>query len=423
MPRAQPSATSSDALTRSPWIQSIGWDGVWMFSGLWAPASIVFVFAAQNDFALGGLQVAPAFHRTNFVWLFLSLSVLHRLSSIHSVAVSPILRREVRVNPRRYVKIPIAIALGTFALAQAFVWHPLFSFLGTPRAQLWAFVALATLLVLWDRWHFCMQEFGVLSIYRVRAEQFSLADRRFDRAYVCILMLGVNTLLYLRAGFGDDRALLWHGTPLVELSPERLRVGAELAYALTLGCLAAAAIREGLHPRRSLPKLLFYVLISGHSFVLYWFPHALSLFFASYVFHHWMVAVGLFNRVTLNSYAEESKLRLAALYAVRVGPWFAACVFASQFFSPLDVTANLTPLPTVEAFQGASASARAGAGLIIGTFFSFSFLHYYYDRCLYSFSVTGVREAVAPLLLRPQSGPVAATGSSAVLDARASART
>ena len=50
-------------------------------------------------------------------------------------------------------------------------------------------------------------------------------------------------------------------------------------------------------------------------------------------------------------------------------------------------------------FAGASPAARFLAGLAIGFFFSFSFLHYYYDRCLYSFSVPGVRRAVGPLLL------------------------
>lgn len=72
---------------------------------------------------------------------------------------------------------------------------------------------------------------------------------------------------------------------------------------------------------------------------------------------------------------------------------------ATLFLGPLDLTSKLTPLPASDAFAGASPGARFVAGLAIGFFFSFSFLHYYYDRCLYGFSVPGVRRAVGPLLL------------------------
>ena len=35
---------------------------------------------------------------------------------------------------------------------------------------------------------------------------------------------------------------------------------------------------------------------------------ARGLFFLANVFHHWMVAVGLFNRITINSYGASSRL-------------------------------------------------------------------------------------------------------------------
>jgi hypothetical protein len=73
-------------------------------------------------------------------------------------------------------------------------------------------------------------------------------------------------------------------------------------------------------------------------------------------------------------------------------------LFAQGFFAQLDFASKLTPLPPERIFEGASAAARLSAGVIVGFFFAFNYLHYYYDRCLYSFGVPGVRKAVMPLL-------------------------
>ena len=387
-PTAHAARTANTAWIRSPW-----WDVYWMFSGLWAPLIALAVYTAL----FGVPTQAPAFHTQHFVLLFTALAVLHRLSSIHAVMLSPILRQEVRANPRRYVLVPLAIVLLTTLLAEAFTFHPVFAAFGS--AQLWAFFVLGISLLLWDRWHFCMQEFGVLSLYRARAGQSARRDRRFDRVYVVLLMLLINSLLYVRAGFADDLHVLWRGSGIDRLYGQP--VLEQLARALTILAgllLSLAVLRELRHDKRSWPKLWYYVLIGSHSLVLYALPNALSLFFLSYVFHHWMVAVGLFNRVTLNAHASSSRRQRAWHYLAKVGPWFLVFVGASLFLGPLDLTAKLTPLPAADAFAGASSAARFLAGLAIGFFFSFSFLHYYYDRCLYSFSVPGVRRAIGPLL-------------------------
>jgi hypothetical protein len=363
---------------------------------LWAPLLVLGVYAAL----FGSPTQAPAFHTQHFVLLFTSLGVLHRLSSIHAVLLSPILAQERRDNPRRYVWVPLAIVVLTLLAAEAFAFHPAFAFLR--GAQLWGFFTLAIAVITWDRWHFCMQEFGVLSIYRSRAKQSAPHDRRFDRVYVVTLMLVLNTILYVRAGFSDDLEVLWRGTGIEKLYGQPLiETLARFACAAAALLISFAVLRELRHERRSWPKLLYYVLIGSHSLVLYALPNTLSLFFLSYVFHHWMVAVGLFNRISLNAMhnaGASTRLARALRYGAKIGPWFLLCIGATLFLAPLDLTGKLTPLPTLGMFEGASDAARFAAGLVIGFFFSFSFLHYYYDRCLYSFSVDGVRRAVGPLI-------------------------
>jgi hypothetical protein len=418
MPHSVAVDSPARAQTSSPWIQSPAWDARWIFSGLWAPLLAVIAYVILNRGAAQSFASAPAFHQQHFVLLFTALALLHRLSSIHAVLISPIMRSEMRANPARYIRMPILIVIATLLLAQAFVFNPAFAFMGSERGQLWAFFVLAMILIAWDRWHFCMQEFGVLSIYRTRVGQSAPRDRRFDRVYVVMLMLVVNSVLYLYAGFEDDRQLLWLGTPLASLHGDPLRLAGQAACACGVTLMTVAIVRELRHPRRSWPKLAYYALIGSHSLVLYLVPSALSLFFLSYVFHHWLVAIALFNRITLNSYTEQSRRQRVSSYLLRVGPWFVGCLVLGMFFQPLDLTVNLTPIPKLSMFAGAGGPARAAAGLVIGGIFSFSFLHYYYDRCLYSFSSPGVRRAVGPLLLGASPPSAAEAGSEKATGAR-----
>jgi len=260
-------------------------------------------------------------------------------------------------------------------------------------------------MILWERWHFCAQEFGVLSIYRVRAGQSAREDKRFDRMYTVVLMLGVNMVLYACLGFSDMREVLLYGTPLSTYRGALLGQVAVGAFAIGMAVTATALVREWRHPQRSIPKLLFYALIGAHTLLLYLFPKALGLFFLSYAFHHWMVAVGLFGRVTLNSYQEPTALQRAGKLVLRVGPALALAWMWYLFFAPLYKAGNLAPIPDTHWFEGAAVSAKVIAGLVIGVFFSLEFLHYYYDRCFYSFSSAAIRKRVGPLLFGVGAAP------------------
>jgi hypothetical protein len=44
----------------------------------------------------------------------------------------------------------------------------------------------------WALWHFCAQVFGVLSLDRIKANQFAPSDKNFDRAYSVLLMTITN---------------------------------------------------------------------------------------------------------------------------------------------------------------------------------------------------------------------------------------
>ena len=373
-----------------------------MFFGLWGPILILLGYfgagAIWNDrqtlVHLIGVE-GPLF------FLYIAIGVWHRMTSTYAVLGTPILRDEVRKNKKKYLLIPLVILIGCLVLAQAFVFHSTFSFLQSTHGQLWAFFLLAYVMILWERWHFCAQEFGVLSIYRIRANQFSPADRKFDRAYTIVLMLIVNMVLFFYAGFQNEQ-ILFYGTAL-NAYPERVVDGVALiAFIVGMVFMLIAITREWMREEPSLPKAAFYFLIGSHTMLIYFCPEVFLLFFFSYIIHHWMVAIGLFNRITMNSYALVPVTQRLWKYGIRVGPIVALSVLWYFYFShlsSLDLAGSLPkPDDAIKLFSGIATPTKFFWGIIIGLFFAFNFLHYYYDRCFYSFRDPAIRERVGPLL-------------------------
>jgi hypothetical protein len=414
----------------SPWIESPRWDAFWIFAGLWAPLLAIGAYLLLHGSGTAQTQRAFGTGIEGIAFIYLPLSVLHRITTTYAVLGTPILRDERRAHPARYYHVPLAITAGCILLALAFTFHDAFAFMPSLHGRLWAFFLLAYVMYGWERWHFCAQEFGVLSIYRVRAKQSAPADKRFDRLFTVFLMLGVNTVLVFRAGFHELRQVMLYGTPLVSYRGALLEPIALVAFASGLLLSAAAVARELRHAQRSLPKLAFYLLITGHSLVLYFLPNSLGLFFLSYVFHHWMVSVGLFSRVTMNAFeaaparAERPARSPHMQLLFGVGPFLIATLVLYLTCEQLDRAGNLYPIPSAMIFAGASVTAKIIAGVIIGLFFALNYLHYYYDRCFYAFSSPAVRKTVGAHLFRsstrsqhsvaaPTAVPAAAIGHDA----------
>ena len=373
-----------------------------MFFGLWGPILILLAyFGAGEIWNIRETLVQLIGIEGPLVFLYVVLGVWHRMTSTYAVLGTPILRDEVRKNKKKYLFIPLAILIGCVLLAQAFVFHSAFSFMQSTHGQLWAFFLLAYVMILWERWHFCAQEFGVLSIYRIRANQFSPADRKFDRAYTIVLMLIVNMVLFFYAGFKNEQ-ILFYGTGL-NAYPERLLDNVALiAFLVGMIFMLTALTREWMRQEPSFPKAAFYFLIGSHTMLIYFCPEAFLLFFFSYIIHHWMVAIGLFNRITMNSYTDISAAQRIGKYCIRVGPIVGLCVLWYFYFShrsSLDLAGSLPkPDDAITLFAGIATPTKFFWGIIIGLFFAFNFLHYYYDRCFYSFRDPAIRERVGPLL-------------------------
>jgi len=384
------------------WIRSPWWDGFWMFFGLWGPILILLAyFGAGELWNIRETLIQLIGIEGPLVFLYIAVGVSHRVTSTYAVLGTPILLHEVRKNKNKYLFIPLAILIGCVLLAQAFVFHSAFSFMQSTHGQLWAFFLLAYVMILWERWHFCAQEYGVLSIYRIRANQFAPSDRKFDRVYTIVLMLIVNMVLFFYAGFKNEQ-ILFYGTGLNTFPEHLLDHVALFAFLVGMIFMLAALTREWMRQEPSLPKAAFYFLIGSHTMLIYFCPEAFLLFFFSYIIHHWMVAIGLFNRITMNSYTDVSAAQRIGKYCIHVGPVVGLCVLWYFYFShrsSLDLAGSLPkPDDAITLFAGIATSTKFFWGIIIGLFFAFNFLHYYYDRCLYSFRDPAIRDRVGPLL-------------------------
>ena len=81
----------------------------------------------------------------------------------------------------------------------------------------------------------------------------------------------------------------------------------------------------------------------------------------------------------------------------RIGPGLVAVILFYVFLGQLNLAGNLR-VPGAQAFSGMTAGLKIISGIVIGLFFAINYLHYYYDRCYYSFSNPEVRRHVAPLV-------------------------
>jgi len=253
---------------------------------------------------------------------------------------------------------------------------------GCPARSVISHFVLAYIMVVWELWHFCAQEFGVLSLYRIKAKEFAPTDKKFDRAYTVLLMMIINPVLFFAVGFSEYHYILLHNTTLEFQRGEGVNNVALGVVACSVGIVLSAVIRELRHPKRSMHKVALYVMIGGHSWLVYLFPYAMGVFFCSYIFHHWMVAVGLFNRIVVNSYDAPSTITAGRTYMMRVAPPLLVLVVFYSVFGPYDKPSFLLPLPDATTFERVNVLGRTLIGLTVGAFFTLNFSHFYFDRCL-----------------------------------------
>ena len=330
------------------------------------------------------------------------MSIAHSWSTTYMVLFSPLLAAERRRRRVEFTWIPLAIALGSFALGLYVAGWQRFPADGALGPGLWAFALYISLFWVLHFWHFGNQDFGVLSIYRGRAGQTRALDRKVDKLYTVAMMFVIQPIVYLcvvkTTAFSEiaHTLLPFAGSALERAAP----VGLGVAVVASLG-VAGFEIAK---PNRSPGKLLYTVVILLHPLLLYGSVHYRErglayLYLLAYLWSHWFIAIGLVGRINTGHYRRQGSSRAKSLgqHALLIGSITGAVWLLTYSFTDYGLFNTM-------GFQYKRLLAQIGPGqvlaigLAMGFFLAEQLLHYYCDRRLFRFRDEGVRRAVAPLL-------------------------
>jgi hypothetical protein len=390
---AAATAAAPLSIARVGWIRSPGWDLFWMFAALWGGA---LVLAGAAFPALAGVVVlAFALERL--------ASVAHSWSTTWMVVGSSLLADERRARPVRFVAIPAALAALGMGLGLFVAATQRYPADGRFDASLWAWGLYLGLFWVGHFWHFGNQDFGVLTLYRVRAGQDRWLDRRVDKLYTAAVMFAIQPLVYV--SLVSSNAFSEMVLTLVPVPLPLARTAAGVAVAAA-GVLAAGAIAFELSkPNRSLPRLLYLGVVFLHPALLYASIRTgrqeLALFYvAAYLWSHWFIAIGLVGRINAGYYRSRGDsparawVRHAALLGAIAGLVFLATQAHQEY--ALFNTAGFRYKGLLAAIEPAQTLV---IGAVLGFFLAEQLVHYWCDRCLFRLRDPAVRRKIAPLLL------------------------
>ena len=332
----------AQASPKSPlWIRGPWWDGFWILSGL--------------PIALALLLLSPS------IYLVLAVTILFE----HAHFLSPMtlawwhtgFRGLMLQRPMKFIGVPILIILATTTigvLTSRFVPDLKVDVGTTVRVYDFAdykqpFVMLVVLYFLWNNFHFGMQNFGVLSIYRVKSGS---GTRRKDMIYCLGVQFASAIMVYAR---------------VLQLDRDDMRSFYFLAAAAGIVAMLMTETRWS-------PRILFII---ADGVALMFFVQSFLWGFAIWSVNHWFVAIGLSSHVYgVQRGRSPAPFVLGLLAASVLVFWliFGSGVNLHTIFDPKFVARTTIILMSVR--------------------YGVAFTHFLYDRWLWQFSNPDVRATI-----------------------------
>ena len=384
IPSRQPTALAG-------WIRGPAWDLGWVLNPLWlAP---VFLLLERT---WGDARYSPA------DWLFFALAVPlwfgHRVSSAWLAYTTPAYRPLLTSQRLRFIACPAAVAAACFAVLLAPE-----SLLPLPLEERVVWLAILDYLLVSH--HFAAQHFGLLSLYRGRAERpASAIARRLDRWFALVVAGGLVVVGNALAGsiaFQDRWVAPLFGGTLPDAVVEAVGTGSMVLVLALTALMLAIELRS---PRPSLPRIAYIASVS--TIVLLGFLHPF-LFLVLWSVQHWSAAMGVASLAAAGEPHENGSHRQGLLTRVNRHGWSVLLVLAV-------LSAVLLPLLEVEAvgdeymvadrlFGEAAVWLRTSpfVPVLLALGFATGFIHYVLDRAAFRFSSPEVRQAARGLLRPP----------------------
>lgn len=373
------------------WVRSPLWDGMWLLSGI--PLGVCFVLASlwlpSRICRTEPLRFLPgAIHHTpcSFViaaWITVYSIVL--LDTAHNISPMALawshdgFRAHMLRNPLKFAVTPLLLLIGGVAAGVASIrwfphWQPFVS--SDPaygNSVLWPaamirhpplidpFWWLIVVYLTWNFYHFAKQNFGVLQIYKIKSgAEYPKNQRRIDLAFCFAAQSAVSGAIII--------PIFVHTLiPLQTMT---------LFYLLSAAALVAMVVRDAaISGRWWTPRIMFAM-----SQALCFLSPGLLMMAANSV-NHWLIAIGLASHVDGRTHN-----RSPLIFAVIVILLGIALFWALFWKAGTPWSWNLRTMIDL-------ALPYAGFRLALG------FVHFRYDRDLYRFSSSQVRETIGAALL------------------------
>ena len=266
------------------WLRSAIWDGFWMLSGIWLLVPLWMFSSTPN--ALKSLLIVA----TLLLWLS------HRFATTYNAFCTPAYRNLVREQRTRFLVWPLMIILATFGFVFAPTWMVSLDSWGKVQV-------LGTIFFLYNSYHFGIQHYGVLSIYRIRAGQGHAGWlKRYERFFA----IAVGTVWVAIAQ-------ICHGAEVVQDSivynvlPRESFMAAfgvlrGVAPIIVLVLAGVFYVGECRSKPVSFPKVLYVAGLTLQG-VLAYFLDPIS-FLILWGVQHWLVSVALGARMAQNDASE-----------------------------------------------------------------------------------------------------------------------
>jgi hypothetical protein len=375
----------------SPWVRGPVWDGFWILNALWLVPIVLWLAHGYSNPESSPLDLLY-FGLTALFWIG------HRLSSTYLAYCTEAYRPLLRLQPVRFVVLPLLVTAGCFAL-----------FLPADSALPWTreerLIGLAIIDYACVTYHFAAQHFGALSLYRSRAERgWCIRTRRLDRFFALTVggaLVFVADILAGAVAYQDQWIDRWSFAGWIVSAQSGIRGGAILALFIATAIILFAEARAR---QWSLPRVLYIIGIAV-MVGLALRPRSLFLFLVIWTSQHWILATGLASRTSSAEAAPTRGIVRRVLHTLNVRPWA-----VMLFLMVLSVV--LLPLFEVEANQetgtyygdrifGAIATqlrTSSWVPVLVALGFATGFIHYLLDRSVYRMSDPQVRAAARGLL-------------------------
>lgn len=370
----------------APWLRSPAWDGFWMLSGLWLLLPIALLAGRPQPLTLALLGA------TGLFW------ISHRIATLHTAFCVPAYRGLVREQRARFVLLPAAICLAVLA----FVYAPAKV---VPLDNWGRIQVLGSIFFLYNTYHFGVQHYGVLSIYRIRAGQAPSGWLKGYERVLC-LVVGGGLVACAQIGHGaqvvhDSLIYQWVSREEISAATGSLRVAAAVLVVLMSVIYYAGELRM---PAPSSPKTLYVAGLALQGVLAYFLSPVAFLFL--WGIQHWLVSVGLAAHMAQNdsspipaqsrwyAFWERSNRNFwptvlgLCLVSVVLSPLFDYSVHGDTMTDGQFVARLVAPVLSLEPL----------AQLFVALSFASVYVHFVMDRAIFRFSDPAVRKVSGPLL-------------------------